>query len=353
MTTAKSGRVPDELERLVGAHRSRPLLALAPMEGISDAIVRDLLSGLGGMDFCVTEFIRVTDRPVPKKVLLRECPELKFGGRTTAGVPVMLQLLGSDPENVGQSAARAVELGAVGIDLNFGCPARRVNGHHGGAALLTQLDRLRTIVETTRAYCPAGVPVSAKIRLGWENPEDVLDIARAAEDGGASWLTIHGRTKVQMYKPRAQWSWIRQAAARVKIPVIANGDIFTPDDLSACQKETQLHLFMIGRGAFRTPNAFRWMSGLDARPWNVHQSLDLIEIFVARVQADEATSDGGRVALGRLKGWIRALCDASPHISPLFHTVKRTVHLQAALECLKAFRSMPESFLNLGQPTAP
>ena len=89
----------------------RPILALAPMEGISDVIVRDLLSRMGGMDFCVTEFIRVAHRAVPEKVLLRNCPELREGGRTRAGVPVLLQLLGGEPELVAETAARAAALG--------------------------------------------------------------------------------------------------------------------------------------------------------------------------------------------------------------------------------------------------
>src|SRR5262245_42093317 len=107
---------------------AEPLLMLAPMEGISDVLVRELLSSLGAMDLSVTEFIRVSHRPVTPEVFLRECPELAKGGRTASGTPVLVQLLGGEPEHVAESARIAAELGAPGIDLNFGCPAKRVNG---------------------------------------------------------------------------------------------------------------------------------------------------------------------------------------------------------------------------------
>src|SRR5687767_14210553 len=118
------------------------LLMLAPMEGISDVLVRDLLSSLGAMDLAVTEFIRVAHRPLTAGTLLRECPELESGGKTPSGTPVLVQLLGGDPELVAESAHIAAELGAPGIDLNFGCPAKRVNGSDGGAVLLKDPHRL-------------------------------------------------------------------------------------------------------------------------------------------------------------------------------------------------------------------
>ncbi|MCB0363705.1 MAG: tRNA-dihydrouridine synthase, partial [Bdellovibrionales bacterium] len=117
-------------------------IALAPMEGVIDSVMRDLLTSIGGIDQCTTEFIRVTDRELPDHVFYRYCPELKSGGKTPGGIPVFLQLLGSRPEEMAINAQKAVALGAIGIDLNFGCPAKTVNRHDGGASLLKDPQRL-------------------------------------------------------------------------------------------------------------------------------------------------------------------------------------------------------------------
>jgi tRNA-dihydrouridine synthase C len=307
----------------------RVSLALAPMEGISDAIVRDLLSALGAMDLCVTEFIRVAHRPVPPKVFRQHVPELEHGGRTPAGTPVMVQLLGGDPDLVAESATTAAEMGALGIDLNFGCPAKRVNGHDGGAALLRTPRRVTDVVRA--CVDRIGIPVSAKIRLGFDRPDPVLDLARAAEQGGAAWLTIHGRTKVQMYKGRADWPRIGQAARALSIPVVANGDLFTPGDLDRCQATTGCSAFMLGRGAFRTPNGFRWMRGWDHRPMSVDDTLALLRTFVRRVRTDPRFDRPERVALNRLKGWLRALAEPRPELGPVFDHVKRLSDLDQAV----------------------
>ncbi|MCA9657477.1 MAG: tRNA-dihydrouridine synthase, partial [Myxococcales bacterium] len=133
-------------------------LALAPMDGVTDAVFRDLMTGLfggrSGISLCVSEFVRVTQQPAPKKVLLRHCPELRTDGRTAAGVPVFVQILGGDPQPMAVTARRAAELGAPGIDINFGCPAKTVNNHDGGATLLKYPARLRGIVAAVRDAVP-------------------------------------------------------------------------------------------------------------------------------------------------------------------------------------------------------
>ena len=121
-------------------------LMLAPMEGVIDHVMRELLTSLGGIDRCVTEFVRVTDRLLPPRVFRRLCPELDTGGTTASGVPVYLQLLGGQAAVLADNAARAAELGAPGIDLNFGCPAKTVNRSDGGAILLREPQRVHAIV---------------------------------------------------------------------------------------------------------------------------------------------------------------------------------------------------------------
>ena len=149
-------------------HPDRPALILAPMEGVTDAPMRAARGEAGAFTFAVAEFIRVAQAVVTRSTLLRHVPELLADGRTPTGLPVQVQLLGGDPGRVAASAVLAHELGATAIDLNFGCPAKTVNNHDGGAALLREPPRIRAIVAAVRAALPPGVPVSAKVRLGWE-----------------------------------------------------------------------------------------------------------------------------------------------------------------------------------------
>src|SRR5687768_16120481 len=148
---------------------SVPSVQLAPMEGVLDFVLRDLLSEIGGFDRMVTEFVRVTERLLPASAYYKSCPELKTGGRTRSGTPVFVQLLGGQAGPVSENAGLAAELGAPGIDLNFGCPAKTVNRHDGGAALLKQPERVFEVTRAVRAAVPAGIPVTAKVRLGFDH----------------------------------------------------------------------------------------------------------------------------------------------------------------------------------------
>ena len=130
-------------------------IMLAPMEGVIDHTMRELLTSLGSVDRCVTEFVRVSERLLPPRVFYRLCPELRQGGTTAAGVPVYLQLLGGDPTVVAENAARAAELGAPGVDLNFGCPAKTVNKSDGGSILLREPDRVAAITAAARVAVAA------------------------------------------------------------------------------------------------------------------------------------------------------------------------------------------------------
>ena len=129
---------------------------LAPMEGVVDWVMRDVLTRIGGIDLCVTEFIRVTDQLLPTHAIQKDCPELLNAScRTNSGTPVLVQLLGGKPEWMAQNAALAIELGAPGIDINFGCPAKTVNRHDGGAALLKDPRRIFDVVSAVRSAVPA------------------------------------------------------------------------------------------------------------------------------------------------------------------------------------------------------
>ena len=167
------------------------------MEGLLDFMLRDVLKRVGGIDRCVSEFIRVTGTLLPERVFTRIVPELNTFGRTRAGVPVRAQLLGSDAVCLADNAARLAGLGPAGIDLNFGCPAKLVNRHGGGAALLDDPELVGRIVGEVRRAVPHGVPVSAKMRLGFNDSSRALECALAIVAGGA-FVAVERRAKQPM-----------------------------------------------------------------------------------------------------------------------------------------------------------
>ncbi|MDP3310637.1 MAG: tRNA-dihydrouridine synthase, partial [Polaromonas sp.] len=219
-------------------------ILLAPMEGLLDFVLRDILTRAGGVDRCVSEFIRITDQLLPERVFTRIVPELHNGGRTLAGVPVRAQLLGSDPVCMAENAARLAALGPAGIDLNFGCPANIVNRHGGGAALLREPETIAAIVAAVRRAVPVQMPVSAKMRLGYQDDALAIDNAQAIAGSGASELVVHARTKAQAYRPPAYWERIADIRAAIAIPVVANGEIWTVDDARRCREASGCDMLM-------------------------------------------------------------------------------------------------------------
>ncbi len=316
-----------------------PALVLAPMEGVADAPMRALLSEVGGFTFCVVEYVRVSASVPGPRVFRQHIPELLAGGRTSAGLPVQVQLLGGDPGRLAEAAGVAVEVGARAIDLNFGCPARTVNRHDGGATLLQYPDRIRAIVEAVRRAVPAHLPVSAKLRLGWDEMTAIHANAERAAEGGADWITIHGRTKAQGYRPPAYWGPIGAVRARLGIPVVANGEIWTVGDVRRCHEETGCEHFMLGRGALADPSlAHAAGSALGipgARPalavartpgaW-----LPLLCRFVELIRPTGITSVA---AAARIKQWLRL----ANHDGSLtwFEAIKRRESLDELLDCLE------------------
>ena len=228
-------------------------LLLAPMEGLLDFVLRDVLTRVGGVDRCVSEFIRVTGTLLPDKVFLRYLPELHHGGRTLAGVPVRAQLLGSDPVCMAENAARLSALGPEGIDLNFGCPAKVVNRHGGGAALLQEPERIAALVAAVRRAVPAQLPVSAKMRLVYHDASLMRECAQAMQDGGACEIVVHARTKLDGYRPPAYWELIPAIRAAVSVPVVANGEIWTVQDAQRCRAVSGCDALMLGRGMVADP----------------------------------------------------------------------------------------------------
>lgn len=300
-------------------------ILLAPMEGLLDHMLRDTLTRVGGaahaMDFdvCISEFIRVTDQLLPRTSFLRVVPELANGSRTPSGVPVRVQLLGSDPVCLADNAARAAELGAFGIDLNFGCPARTVNLHRGGAVLLKEPELLHAIVQEVRAAVPAAVPVTAKMRLGYDSPARAVACAQALCAGGAAEIAVHARTKMDGYRPPAYWERIAEVRENVAVPVVANGEIWTVEDARRCREVSGCDALMLGRGAVANPTLAALIRGRCAAPLPWSEVRALVQHYWLVVgQRIQPRHRGGRI-----KQWLHYLMRHYPEAQQQFDIIRR------------------------------
>lgn len=305
---------------------------LAPMEGLLDFVLRDILTRVGGVDRCVSEFIRVTNTLLPDRVFIRVVPELLNGGKTLAGVPVRVQLLGSDPVCLAENAARLAALNPEGIDLNFGCPAKVVNRHGGGAALLDEPELLTRIVSAVRRAVPAHIPVSAKMRLGVRDASRAVDCALALEGGGVSELVVHARTRADAYRPPAYWERIADIRAAVSIAVVANGEIWSVQDALRCRQVSGCDSLMLGRGMVTDPGlalAIGAATAQRASPPSVNWQtlLPLIAVFwhLVGVRLER------RQQAGRLKQWLNFLRRRYPEAELAYQSL-RTVSEPAAID---------------------
>ncbi|WOD08347.1 tRNA-dihydrouridine synthase family protein [Marinomonas sp. GJ51-6] len=298
-------------------------LAVAPMEGVMDHTMRGLLSSIGGMDYLVSEFVRVTQYPIPTSTFQHLVPENKNKAQTEHQHPVHTQLLGNNAELMAESAANAIEAGATHIDINFGCPAKRVNGHGGGSVLLQDPNTLHTIMKTIRNELPESIPVSAKIRLGYEDEALLFDNVAAIEAAGTNKLTVHGRTKKDGYKPPARWEKIGEIQNRTKMLVVANGDITDITSLLKCQSISGCNHFMIGRGSLNNPFVFQdilaELNG-ETRNKQEHELFNLFSIYTMKLQEkyDEVAT------LGRLKQWCGHLRFEHASIRDNLTTLRRS-----------------------------
>jgi len=301
-------------------------ILLAPMEGLLDHTLRDMLTRVGGVDLCVSEFIRVTNTVLPRRAFIRVAPELLNRSRTVAGVPVRVQLLGSDPDYLAANAAALAELAPAGIDLNFGCPAKTVNQHRGGAVLLDEPELVGKIVSAVRRAVPAHIPVSAKMRLGYNDDRRAEDCALAIEAAGASDLVVHARTKAHGYRPPAYWDRIADLRQHVRLPMVANGEIWTLADALRCREVTGCERLMIGRGMVADPGLALAIAQHDAavdglssqRGVTWTQIVGLLRLFWQGVALRVAT----RHRSGRLKQWLNYLRKTYPQAQQAFDQLR-------------------------------
>ncbi|MCY7315863.1 MAG: tRNA-dihydrouridine synthase [Rubrivivax sp.] len=310
------------------------------MEGVLDHSLRDVLTRVGGIDRCVSEFIRITDQLLPRRVYVRLMPELLHGSRTPAGTPVRAQLLGSDPACLADNAALLATLQPHGIDLNFGCPAKTVNRHRGGAVLLDEPELLHRIVAAVRRAVPAHIAVSAKMRLGNRDDSRMLDCAQAIASAGAAELVVHARTKLHGYRPPAYWDRIAVIRTAVAIPVVANGEVWTVADAERCMAESGCDALMLGRGLVADPGLALALRGHVAPGWP--ELLPLLRGYSDLIAPRVAPKHRG----GRIKQWLNQLRRRFVPAQAAYDLV-RTLH---AAEDIDAVLLMLEGAV---QPTVP
>lgn len=324
-------------------------LLLAPMEGLLDHTLRDILTRVGGIDRCVSEFIRVSGTLLPERTFLRVVPELRQGSRTRAGVPVRAQLLGSDPNCLAENAARLAGLGPDGIDLNFGCPAKIVNRHGGGAALLDDPELIARIVSAVRRAVPRTMPVTAKMRLGHLDGHRAVECAQAIAGAGADELVVHARTKADGYRPPAYWERIADIRAAVQLPLVANGEIWSVADALRCREVSGCHALMLGRGMVADPGLALAIAA--AAPPQGHPSVvagpsldwaslqPLLADFWALVLARPDIAERHRA--GRLKQWLHALRRRHPQAEALYQAVRTVTDPAQIAPHLAASQHLP------------
>ncbi len=225
-----------------------PYLLLAPMEGVGDKTFRKSMAFVGGMDEAVTEFISVPcNAHVQSLAKVYEATEL-------APLPLAAQIMGADPELMAAMAIELMKRGAPRIDINCGCPSGTVTGRGAGSSLLKNPNYLYEVGKAVKKA--VSIPVSIKMRSGYEDTSLFKENLKAAEETGAAFITLHPRTKIEGYTPPARWDLIALAKELLKVPVVGNGDILNVENALHVLSYTKCDALMIGRGAIINPFIF-------------------------------------------------------------------------------------------------
>jgi nifR3 family TIM-barrel protein len=267
---------------------------LAPMEGVTHPVFRALTAERGGVGVVCTEFVRISRAPLSVAALRREVVK-------APGVPLSVQVMGKDAEKMAEAAAVVAAAGAEVVDVNLGCPMPRVVKKGVGAAMLKDPELLYAVLSEMRARVP-GI-LSAKIRAGFDDAENVVALARIVEKAGADFIVVHPRRRADMYRGVADWRIVRTLVDALEIPVVGNGDVWYAADVLRMMRETGCAAVMLGRPALRNPWIFQQARDLamGATP-HAPSGDELLAYLVDVCTRYEATY---RRSVGKMKELIR------------------------------------------------
>ncbi|MDD7983734.1 tRNA-dihydrouridine synthase family protein [Lentisphaera marina] len=301
-------------------------LSLAPMEGVTHPLMRNQIAQHGGLDLLCTEFIRISSHKPSLRSLKKQI--VKSGD-----IPLSVQIMGNNAELMAESAKLVVDCGADVVDVNMGCPTKRAVKGGVGSAMLKDPKLCYSVLASMREQVPCAL--SAKIRAGFDNKEDVFEILKAIVDSGADYLAVHPRRRVDHYEGHSDWRIIAALKEKSPIPVIGNGDVRTAADAIRMFKETQCDGVMIGRGALANPWIFLQTSQiLSEQEVFIPQWQDIYEFYKGMCDAFEDFCANESGALNKTKEMLMYFSLNLPDPAPFRKAIGRSQSLEEMMNKL-------------------